>query len=264
MNWAQKRKLAYVMGVLLVLSAGLSLVVHQATKVEPTCYDQKQNQGEVGIDCGGPCTFYCANELADPKVRWARTFAIKPGIVHAVAYIEHSYPTAAARSIRYSFKIYDDKNTLIGERTGSSFLGPMGRTAIVETLIQTGNVVPAITRFSILPPLPWEKIPVDFSQVVIKSDRTFLETYGDTTNTLATRLTATIENTSRYSFRDLDVVAILYDAQDNAITASESRLALLPGEEVRTMVFTWPFEIPTPVVRIEIIPRFNPFTSLPL
>ncbi len=252
------------MGVLLVLSAGLSLIVHEATKVAPTCYDKKQNQGEVGIDCGGPCTFYCKDELRDPKIRWQRAFIIRPGVVHAVAYIEHSYPTAAARKINYTFKIFDDKNTLIGERAGSTFLGPMGRTAIVEPLIQTGNVTPAFVRLSIIPPLPWEKIPVDFSQVVIKTDRTLLETQGTGTADTLTRLTATIENTSRLSFKDLDVVAILYDRNDNAVTASRAYLASLPGENLETVVFTWPFEMPTQIVRIEIIPRFNPFTAVPL
>ncbi len=259
MDWAQRRKLTYVMGVVLVLAVGLSFVVHRALKVAPTCYDHKQNQGEVGVDCGGPCTFYCADELSDPKVRWVRTFTIRPGIVHAVAYIEHTYPTAAARSIRYSFKLYDENNTLIAERIGSTFLGPMGRTAIAETLIQTGNVTPVITRFSILPPLPWEKIPVSYSQVVIKTDRTLLEPFSE-----GTRLTATLENTSRVSFRDLDIVAILYDKDDNAVTASKTYLQSFPGQSVTTLVFTWPFAMSVPISRIEIIPRFNPFNSAPL
>lgn len=259
MNWAQRRKLAYVMGVLLVLATALSFAVHQATKVEPTCYDKKQNQGEVGVDCGGPCTFYCANELQDPTVRWVRTFQIRPGIVHAVAYIEHDYPTAAARMMRYEFKIYDDQNTLIADRIGSTFLGPMGRTAIAETLIQTGNVTPARVLFSILPPLPWEKIPVSYSQIVIKTDRTLLEPLAG-----STRVTATIENTSRVSFKDLDVVAILYDRDDNAVTASRAKLTSLVGLTSQNVIFTWPFEMPTPIARIEIIPRFNPFTSSPL
>ncbi len=256
MTWAQRRKLAYVMGVLLVLVGLLALVVRQTTKVAPTCYDGKQNQGEVGIDCGGPCTFYCRDELADPKVRWVRTFEIRPGIVHAVAYIEHTYPTAAARTMRYSFKLYDDKNTLIAERTGSTFVGPMGRTAIVETLIKTGNVAPALVRFSVIPPLPWEKIPASYSQVVIKTDRTALESLTD-----STRLTATIDNTSRTSFRDVDVVAILYDADDNAVTASKAYLKTLPGQSAQQVVFTWPFAMPVPIERIEVIPRVNPFTS---
>lgn len=259
MTWAQRRKLVYLTSFLLVIAGVLSLVVHNATKVTPTCYDGKQNQGEVGVDCGGPCTFYCPNELADPKIRWVRTFQVRPGVVHAIAYIEHSYPTAGARTVRYSFKLYDDKNTLITERIGSTFLGPMGRTAIVETLIQTGNVTPAITRFSILPPLPWEKIPVDFSQIVIKTDRTLLEPYPG-----GTRLTATIENTARYSFSNLDVVAVLYDKDDNAITTSKAYVASLPGEASQIVYFTWPFTMPAPIMRIEIIPRFNPFTATPI
>ncbi len=259
MNWAQRRKLAYLMAVLLVLATALSLVVREATKVTPTCYDRKQNQGEVGVDCGGPCTFYCRDELADPKVRWVRTFEIRPGVVHAVAYIEHTYPTAAARTMRYSFKLYDANNTLITERTGTTFLGPMGRSAIAETLIQTGNVVPARVAFAVLPTLPWEKIPVSYSQVVLKTDRTLLESFEG-----GTRLTATIENTSRISFRDLDVVAILYDKDDNAVTASKAYLALLRGETAQDVIFTWPFAMPVPIVRIEILPRANPFTSTPL
>jgi hypothetical protein len=81
---------------------------------------------------------------------------------------------------------------------------------------------------------------------------------------LGTRLTATIENTSRMSFRDLDIVAILYDKDDNAVTVSKAYLPSLDGEHVETVVFTWPFRMPVPIVRIEIIPRFNPFTAIPL
>lgn len=256
MNWAQRRKLMYMMSLILVLSLAIGLVVRQATKVAPTCYDHKQNQGEVGTDCGGPCTFYCVNELADPKVRWVRTFEIRPGIVHAVAYIEHTYPTAAARQIRYNFKLYDDNNNIIADRTGSTFLGAMGRTAIVETLIKTGAVKPAITRFTILPPLPWEKIPVVYSQVVLKADRTLLEPLPD-----STRVTATVENTSRILFRDVTVVAILYDKDDNAVTVSQALLLSLPGQSSETLSFTWPFVMPVPISRIEILPRTNPFTS---
>jgi hypothetical protein len=259
MNWAQRRKLLYMMSILLVLAIALSLVVRQATKVAPTCYDGKQNQSEVGVDCGGPCTFYCVNELGEPKVRWVRTFEIRPGIVHAVAYIEHTYPTAAARKIHYSFRLYDEKNTLITEREGDTYLGTMGRTAIVETLIKTGNVKPSIVRFAIAPPIPWEKIPAEYSQVVIKTDRTFLEPLVD-----STRLTATIENTSRISFRDTDVVALLYDKDDNVVTSSQALVQTLPGMSSQTLSFTWPFAMPVPITRIEIIPRLNPFTSTSL
>lgn len=256
MNWAQRRKLAYLSGVILFFVAVGAFVYYKATSVTPTCFDGKKNGGESGIDCGGACYQYCPNELNNPKIRWSKPVIIKPGLSHAIAYIEHSYPTAASRNMKYSFKIYDDKNTLITERFGNTFLGPMGRTAIVETLIETGNLTPAVARLSFLPNLPWEKIPIEFSEVIIKSEKTLLEPFLG-----GTRLTATIENEARITFQDLDVVAILYDRDDNAITVSKSVLKLLPGLESRTIYFTWPENLVEKVSRVEVLPRFNPFSA---
>lgn len=266
MTWAEHRKLSYIALVLIVV-AGIGFVTYrQLTKETPTCYDNKRNGGEVGVDCGGPCTFYCPGELANPQVRWSRSFQITPGVFQAVAYIEHNYPGAAAQKIHYTFKFYNDNGTLIAEKAGSTFLGPMGRTAIVEPIVRIGSsVTPSITRLFISPPLPWEKISPNFSQVVIKTDRTALETFATgLPGQLGTRVTVTVENTSRYSFTNLDVVAILYNADDNAITASKAVLPSLIGEQSSTMTFTWPFEMPETVARIEIVPRFNPFTAIPL
>jgi hypothetical protein len=135
MTWAERRKLTYLLLILIIVGGSAFLAIRNAVTVEPTCYDHKRNGDETGVDCGGGCTFYCRNELPEPKVLWVRSFKITPSMMHAVAYIEHTAPTAAARLVQYQFKIYDDKNTLIAERTGSTFLGPMGKTAIVETLI---------------------------------------------------------------------------------------------------------------------------------
>lgn len=259
MDWATRRKLTYMTGIVLVLGTVAFFVVRSITNVPPTCMDGKKNGTEMGLDCGGVCMKYCPNELGVPKVRWVRTFEVTPGIVHAVAYIEHSYPGAASRKVSYSFKLYDDRNTLITERTGSTFVGPMGRTAIVETLIPTKNITPAITRFSMTAPVQWEKIPELFSSIVIKTDRTLVEPFDR-----GTRLTATLENKSRMNFTNLDVVAILYDADDNVVTASKALLPKLSAESNETVYFTWPFQLKQKPARIEIVPRYNPFTSTSL
>jgi hypothetical protein len=257
MVWAERRRLAYMSGVLIFLGAVGFFIYHKATSVPPTCFDHKQNGGEVGVDCGGGCLQYCPNELADPKVRWVRSFEVTPNIVHAVAYIEHGYPISSAQKVRYQFKLYDDKNSIITERVGTTYLGPMGRTAIVESLIPTGNIKVATTRFSFLPPIPWEKSDPAFSQIVIKTDRTLLEAYDG-----GTRLTVTLDNQSRYSFTNMDTVALLYDASDNVITASKILVPSLSGLGKETVYFTWPNKIdPKSVRTIEVIPRFNPFSA---
>lgn len=257
MVWAQRRKLAYTTIVFIFFGMLVFLGYRKATNVPPTCFDNKKNGTETGVDCGGGCFQYCPNELPDPKVRWVRSFEVTPGIVQSVAYIEHSYPTAAAQTVRYQFKIYDEKNSIIAERSGSTYLGPMGRTAIVEPLIPTGNSKVATTRFSFLPPIPWQKTGGIFSQIVIKTDRLLLENY-----TGGTRLTATLENKSRYSFSNIDVVGLLYDKNDNVITASKILLPSLKGESSETVYFTWPQKIDTDSVRvIEVLPRINPFSA---
>lgn len=258
MVWAQRRKLTYMSGVLLFFGVIGLLIFRKVTNVAPTCFDHKQNGTEVGIDCGGGCLQYCPNELADPKIRWARSFVVTPGIVHAVAYIEHSYPASSAQKVHYIFKLYDAKNSLITTREGSTYLGPMGRSAIAETLIPVGNNIDiARTQLSFVPPIPWERTDPAFAQVVIKTDRSILEKYSG-----GTRLTVTLENQSRYAFDAMDTVAILYDANDNAITASKIVVPHLDALGSKVIYFTWPQSIDrSSVQRIEVIPRFNVFAS---
>lgn len=257
MVWAQRRKLTYMTGLLTFLFVVSFFVFQSVTSVTPTCFDNKKNGGESGIDCGGKCLQYCPNELFEPKIRWSRSFEVTPGVVHAVAYIEHSYPMASAKNVKYQFRLYDANNVLIAQRDGTTYLGPMGRTAIVETLIPTGNIKIADTRFSFSSFIPWQQSDVSFSQVVIKTDRTILENFSN-----GTRLTAILENQSRYSFSNFDVVAILYDKSGNAITSSKILLPSLSALSSETVYFTWPFTIdPKEVLNIEIIPRFNPFSA---
>ncbi len=257
MVWASRRKLTYMSGVILFFGIISFFVVRHYTNVPPTCFDRKSNGDEVGVDCGGSCLQYCPNELGEPKLRWARSFEITPGIVHAVAYVEHGYPTASAQKVKYQFKLYDEKNSIITERTGETYLGPMGRTAIVESLIPTGNIKVATTRFSFLPPVPWQKSSANFSKVVIKTDRSVLEEYAG-----GTRLTVTLDNQSRYAFSNMDTVALLYDNSDNVITASKILVPFLDGLGKQTVYFTWPNKIdPKNVRTIEVIPRFNVFSA---
>ncbi len=260
MLWAQRRKLTYFGGVLLFFGIIAFVFIRKATSVVPTCFDHKKNGDETGVDCGGGCLQYCPNELADPEVRWVRSFEITPGVVHAVAYIEHSYPAASAQAVQYRFKLYDANNSLITQREGSSYLGPMGRTALVETLISTGNIKVATTRFEFLPPVPWQKSDPTLSQVVIKTDRSLLEAYDG-----GTRLTVTLENKSRYSFTNIDTVALLYDAQDNAVTASKIVVPTLSALGSKVVYFTWPTKIdPKSIRTIEVIPRVNSFSATAL
>lgn len=261
MDWAQRRKLVYVLIVLVFFGAIGYGIYHKATDITPTCFDNKKNGDEAGVDCGGSCNTYCANELADPVVQWVRVFPVTPGIVHAVAYVQHGYPLSAAKTVGYEFKLYDDKNNLLVDRKGTTFLGTAGKTAIVETLIPVANGTVALARFSFIDPIIWQKVSPDFSQVVINTDRNSTEIFSTGDSAVpSTRLTATLQNKSRMNFTDMDVVAIFYDKDGNAITSSKILLPSLPALQSKVVYFTWPYPV-RGIARTEIIPRVNPFTA---
>lgn len=262
MNWAQRRKFLYIATVLLLLGGFGFLLFRHFTNVVPTCFDNKKNGTETGVDCGGACQLYCVNDLSNPRVRWVRTFQMTSTMTHAVAYIEHNNATAGVQTLPYTFRFYDAQNNILLERSGTTFLGPLGRTAIVESLVPLAAGSVARTSISFAEPIVWKRISSAFSAVVIKTDKTLLEryTYGSSVQN-GTRLTAAIENTSRYEFTDMDVVAILYDKDDNVITAAKLLIPSLPALGSQTLTFTWPFTLPVPAVRIEIIPRINPFAA---
>ncbi len=190
-------------------------------------------------------------------------FPVTPGIVDAVAYIEHSHPVAGVQSVGYEFKLYDANNTVLADRTGTTYIGPAGDTAIVETLIPiANNGTVSLARFAFDDPLHWQKISPAFSQVVINTDQNMTEQsdIGGTPDQKGTRLTAVIKNQSRYNFTNLDLVAIYYDKDGNAITASKVIVPSLSALQTETVYFTWPYPV-TGIARTEIIPRFNPFTA---
>lgn len=259
MNWAQRRKLTYITIVLVCFGLFAFLVIHKATAVIPTCFDNKKDGTETGVDCGGTCNTYCANELSDPIVEWARAFPVTPGISNAVAYIQHNHPFAIAENVQYEFKFYDSNNTLLGTRTGSTFLGPAGDSAIVETLIPIDSSKVALVRFSFIDPIHWQKASVAASQVVINTDRHSVQAFAIGAK-LNTRLTAVLQNQSRDTFTNMDVVAIFYDQDGNAITASKILLPELDALQDKTVYFTWPYAI-NKDAQVEIIPRFNPFSA---
>jgi hypothetical protein len=261
MNWAQRRKLGYIAIVVAFFAIVAFVIIHKATDVVPTCFDNKKDGDETGVDCGGGCNTYCENQLGDPVVEWVRAFPVTPGIVDVVAYIEHSYPIASAQNVGYDFKLYDPNNNLLADRKGTTYIGPAGNSAIVETLIPVKGTV-SLTRFTFDDPIHWQKVDPALSQIVINTDQnsTAQFTNGGIGSQANTRLTAIIKNQSRYSFTNLDLIAIYYDKDGNAITASKVLVPSLAALETKTVYFTWPYPVNN-IARTEIIPRFNPFTA---
>lgn len=256
MTWAFKRQVFYVVVLVLFLVVFGFLIISPSFRKAPSCTDKKQNGDETGIDCGGSCARACLSQVDEISVLWARSFRVVPGRYNAVAYLENHNKNTAINSIKYRFRFADANNIYIGKREGSTFVPPAGKFAIFEPGIDIGNSIPVYTTFEFTQVPEWTTVsPEKISQLeVLVSNITLVN------ENTGPRLSATIKNNSFFVIPKMNIVAILYDANRNAVSASSTYLGMLAGEESREVNFIWPEPLSSKIIAKEIIPLYNIFS----
>lgn len=247
-SWSTRRKLIYIFGAILVVFFALALPVWVVTYKAPSCSDGKQNQNELGVDCGGPCALLCKAHALDPIVYWQRAFKVQDGVYNALAYIENPNLDSGVDRITYRFKFYDSDNLLIYEREGETFIPPKKVFGIFESNIMTGSRVPVRTLFEFLGPLVW-KTDLTKEPLLTVSNKLYSTEDG------LPHLTALLENRAGKPVYNVEVVAILYDVLDNAMGSSRTVVDSILKNGVAPLVFTWPAAFGKVTGRTEFIYR---------
>ena len=221
----------------------------------PTCFDNKQNGFETGVDCGGSCSFACISQVDPISVLWTRAFRVVPGRYNAVTYVENHNKNAAVTRITYKFRFADKDNVYIGKREGEAFIPPAGKYAIFEPAINTGNSIPVYTTFEFTSMPVWSQVDIlKLNQLKIVASNIKLEN-----ETTSPHLSAQIKNDSLFFVPEINVITILYDADHNALSASSTFLDKLDRGENKEINFTWPEPITGKVIAEEIIPMYDIF-----
>ena len=256
MTWAFKRQISYLAILVAFFSVFGFLIIQPYLNQASTCSDHEQNGDEAGVDCGGACLLVCLSQVEDVSVLWARSFRVVPGRYNAVAYLVNHNKNAIVQKINYRFRFADANNLYIGKREGSSFIPPSGNFAIFEPGIDVGYSIPVYTSFEFTQVPQWIQVPQEkLDQLKISVSNIILA--EEKTNPV---LSATVKNNSFFIIPEMDIVAILYDAGGNALSASRTFVENLRAEEGREVNFTWPEPLSGQVVAQEIIPSFNIFS----
>jgi Mg-chelatase subunit ChlD len=213
----------------LLIVLPLFLVFYQ----KPTCFDNRRDGDELGIDCGGSCAILCSFEVLDPIVHWARIFPVSGDIYSAVAYVENPNISSSATDVPYVFKIYDDKNQLITERTGTTFIPRNQKFAVFEGQIQITGRTPKTVQFEFTQKPVWKKTDAAEPDIQVTSKALM---QAD----VSPRIEAELENKSLDDVSNIEVSAIVYDGNNNAVAASRTYINSLPKGSSAQAVFTWP------------------------
>jgi len=230
--WAVWRRLQYgtaYSAILMTLFVG----VYYAYFYEPaSCFDGIQNQGELGVDCSGPCTRICPFTVSAPVVLWTKSFLVTDGQYNAVAYIENRNQIAGTPAIGYTFRLIDAEG-VIAERRGVTHLPANYTFPVFEGRIDTGNRIPTETILTLDIPELW--LPSQFNRSQFRTAS--LELLGVDARP---RLNVSLENTEVTDISDVSVVAVIFDSAGNPLTASQTFVPSLQGRSRSDIVFTWP------------------------
>lgn len=244
LSWRLKKQLFYI-GIVMVFVLAPIVYFIWSSIPEATCFDNRKNQREEGVDCGGPCK-PCLENLSEPVVLWSRFFKLAEGVYEATALVENLHHFAAAERAFYRIKLYDGDNLLIALREGETFINPNERFLILEPGFSVGDRMPAriLVEFE---PIQWrytDYIPPN----VIAVSRSF-------SLTPQPNLRVTLRNSNLFDVENLQVAAILLDANGNALGASVTNVDKISGTSEKNIFFSWPSTLSENPETIEILIR---------
>jgi hypothetical protein len=245
--WAMNRK-----RIILILIGGVVVILIALTLVAtlyktPTCFDTRQNQGETGVDCGGPCNALCTPEVTAPVARFVRQLSPQAGRTDVIAYIDNKNANAAMAGARFTITLYGSDNIVIAKKDGTVDLPPHTSVPVFIPGFYSGaqTVARAFVSFD-TSSFAWKKFTgtmptFPISDISISSED-------------AARITATVSNITATPFYRLPVIITVFDASDNAIAASQTLITTLPPMYSAPVTFTWNTPFSAAPARVEIIP----------
>jgi len=248
MSWAARRRFYILGGLLVVIAALIALALIAAFYKVPSCTDTIQNQGEVGIDCGGPCPYLCSAQVQAPVVQFARALSPQEGRTDVIAYVENQNTDAVVRDAKYRIDLYGTDNVIVATAVGTVDLPPHTTVPVFMPNFFSGNqqVAHAFLTFDTAS-LKWQ---------TYNEARTLPKTASaDLVGASSTpRIVAVINNADVNPVFNLKAIAVVFDASGNAIGASQTILPQVTQQGSATAIFTWNNPFPEDVARIEVTP----------
>ncbi|MBP7811606.1 MAG: hypothetical protein KA054_02055 [Candidatus Moranbacteria bacterium] len=244
------KQIMILCGYFLVFSVVLFGMYYLFIRVAPTCSDGKQNQNEIGIDCGGVCDKQCEPSLEDVKDIVVREVAFVFGSQNnydVLARVYNPNDIAGASQFSYTFALHDAAGNILVEQSGSSFILPQETKYLFEFHLSTETrPVRATIQIS---QVAWERFEGHLERprvTVIQQAYERIQSgpgFGEATGLVI--------NDSPYDFRSLLVKVVLRDASGRPLAVNSTEMLTMPSEGQRDFRLVWPTAFPGEVRSFE-------------
>lgn len=246
--------------VVVVILAGLGFSLFYRYSPASTCTDNKQNQSEEAVDCGGPHCAPCAIRHADPlTVVWTRIAPARPAMYDVVAEIRNPNSLIAARSFDYDFRLFDTAGTQMAEKSGSSFAYSGETLHVAEFGLAAPRPVDNNRTNLVISNVDWIAIDATGPDLFAGNRNYSVEKLGSAPPTSV--LTASVANRTIFDVSNVTVTALILDPAGNLVGVNRTLLNSLAGGGETNVRWTWPVKLKEPIGSILIEPRSPMFLT---
>lgn len=249
---SRQMKQIFAVCVYLILATLLVVMVYYAfIKAPETCFDERQNQNEQGMDCGGVCQLACKEIVTGDEIQFQETAFIRSGEnrYDVIGKIYNPNSEVGATSFIYTASLLDSSGKILITHSGTGYILPL-ETKYILDLNLDASVAPATVSVH-LSDVQWvrfsgyqERPAVSIYQKrynEISSGTGFSEAFG------------LLSNESPYDFRSLTVQVILRDSAGKPLALNSTEMNTVRSHENRDFRLMWPSAFPGVVENVEMV-----------
>ncbi len=233
------KRIVIIVIYLLIAGAIIFLITRRYVD-DPTCFDEKKNQKEEGIDCGGPCD-KCPEKMIIKEINIDDYYVVYGGNDLYDVLIEVSNPNERYGASEFEYKI-DLKNEfgeIIASRKGNSFILPTESKYLIEIGLKVDeNISSASVQIG---GEEWKNF-VNFEVPKVKiHNQKFGLVEGDTYFAQAFGL---MVNDSSFDFRRIDINIVIKDSRGVPIAVGKTDKRTVDSGGEYEFTWNWPDEFP--------------------
>jgi hypothetical protein len=227
MSSRRTKQLLYGLAYLIFFALIIWLVYLIFLKPKPSCFDGIQNEGEQGVDCGGPCAKLCIPTGTEPITEIGGVDVFNPLADHVTLLAQVVNPNSdfAADTFSYTFTLYDASGNVIGTVPGTSFI----YADQTKYLVVPNEAVSAPVDHAELTIAPPDWVPA--SQLGLIPQFAFQDIAASSSPNGTTAISGTIADEDSASFSNLTVVAVLKGVNGAVAGVTATQLdGISPGQ----------------------------------
>lgn len=253
----RKRKriiiVAIPLGIIILILAFVSIL----SRPKATCFDDKWNGNEEGIDCGGdciPCEIKFATELEISSTQ-ILPVEMANGISQGIFRIKNNNDNLGAK-FRYEINLRGSLDENLGSFSGQSFIYPSTIKYLIESKIDLPAVDIKRAEVDIFE-VEWFKTDLKPTKLFSVSD-VKMEEITDASQLGYLKVLGKISNQTARDFSRVEVVVVVYSKTGQLLNVANTSIIGLQSSEIQNFQFVWLKQFPgieqVDFSRIEIYP----------